>query len=105
MGSELVFNFGFLNPSPPTVNHYTCTGNNEFTGVVVSFSTANAALVGKMVEMTNSDFWFGGANGNSLYGIITNTGDKTDLETLIYVIPGQSLLGLTPNPGSGIPDQ
>ena len=32
-------------------------------------------------------------------------GDKTDLETLIYVIPGQSLLGLTPNPGSGIPDQ
>ena len=93
-GSERVFNFGYLNPAPPSVNNFAWTSGLDFIGVKVTFSGGSGNAQVKMVDFTNAG---GGANTNSYYGIVTNTGDKTDYLNLFYQIPGLNVLGTDGN--------
>lgn len=97
-GSEIVFNFGYLNPAPPSVNHFAWTNGIDFLGVVVTFTGGNnnTAPV-KMIDLTNDPAGPGGVNQNSYFGIVTNTGDKTNYPNLFYPIPGSNSIGTNPN--------
>ena len=95
-GSEIVFNFTFLNPAPPPVNNYSWISGNDFIGLVVTFSggAGNSAQI-KLVDFTNAG---GGINTNTYFGLISNVFDKTNYANLYYSIPFLSVLG---NYGNG----
>ena len=93
-GSEIVFNFGYLNPAPPSPNNFFWNSGSDFIGVKISFTGGPFPAQIKLVDFTNAG---GGLNTNTFFGLLTNTGDKTNYANLFFQIAGLNVLGTYPN--------
>ena len=93
-GTEIVFNFIYLNPAPPTPNNFAWTSGVDFIGVKITFAGGPGPAQIKMVDFTNAG---GGINTNTFFGMLSNVEDKTNYPNLFYQIPGLNVLGNYPN--------
>lgn len=93
-GPLIVFNFTYLNPAPPSPNNFVWTNGVDFIGVKVTFGGVNNRSLVQLVDFTNVG---GGANSNTFFGLLTNTGDKTNYANLFYTKPGLNMTGTDAN--------